>query len=87
MTTKDLTIAIIAAQVQNIAMTDDLRSTLKLDSLDAVELLIKFEKEFNIHIDDDLIYQVKTVRDVVELIEDKVANRKPTPRQLDLFNN
>ena len=39
------------------------------DSLDTVELIMEFEKEFGISIPDDQAEKIKTVKDVVEFIE------------------
>ena len=41
------------------------------DSLDTVELLMAFEDEFGISISDEEATQLKTVAEVVELIENK----------------
>jgi acyl carrier protein len=46
---------------------------LGLDSLDAVELLMAFEEEFNISIDDEQADAVKTVGDAVKFIEKAVS--------------
>ena len=39
------------------------------DSLDTVELIMEFEKEFNIQISDEDAEKIKTVGDVVKYIE------------------
>lgn len=39
------------------------------DSLDTVELIMEFEKEFNIAIPDDQAEQIATVGDAIEYIE------------------
>ena len=41
---------------------------LAIDSLDAVELIIEFEKAFNIHINDDEAFKCETIQDVINLI-------------------
>lgn len=40
------------------------------DSLDTVELIMEFEKEFNIAIPDDQAEQIGTVGDAIQYIED-----------------
>jgi len=40
------------------------------DSLDTVELIMEFEKEFNIAIPDDQAEKISTVRDAIAYIED-----------------
>lgn len=51
-------------------ITDDLelKDRLGLDSLDIIELVIEFEKEFSCNIPDDDYMYVKTVRDVVKVV-------------------
>ena len=39
------------------------------DSLDTVELIMEFEKEFDTSIPDDQAEKIKTVKDVVDYIE------------------
>lgn len=41
------------------------------DSLDNVELLMAFEEEFGIRIPDSQAMEMKTVKDIVDLIESK----------------
>ena len=42
---------------------------LNADSLDTVELIMDFEKEFNISIPDDETQNINTVQDVIDYIE------------------
>ena len=39
------------------------------DSLDAIELIMEFEKEFNMTIPDEVAEQLKTVGDAIDYIE------------------
>ncbi len=56
------------AEVTNEAsFTNDLGA----DSLDTVELIMEFEKEFNIPIPDDQAEKIATVGDAVSYIEEK----------------
>lgn len=41
------------------------------DSLDTVEMLMAFEEEFGISIPDEEAMKMKTVKDIVELIDSK----------------
>ena len=41
------------------------------DSLDMIEMLMAFEEEFGISIPDEQAMQMKTVKDIVELIDSK----------------
>ena len=49
---------------------------LDFDSLDKIEMLINFEKEFNIKIDDDLVEEIKTISDIIDVIN-SLLNGKP----------
>ncbi len=42
------------------------------DSLDVVELIMEFEKEFDIEISDDEAEKIATVQDAIKYIEGKV---------------
>ena len=50
----------------------NLLDELGLDSVDLVEVIIDIEDEFDIAIDDEGIQKVKTVNDLIALIEDKI---------------
>ena len=52
---------------------DDSLSSLGLDSLDLVELIMGIEEEFNIEIPDGEAEKVVTVGDVVEYIKENVG--------------
>ena len=45
-----------------------LTADLNADSLDTVELIMEFEKEFGISIPDDATQQINTVQDIVDYI-------------------
>ena len=47
-------------------LVDDLGA----DSLDSIELVLDMEREFDIEIPDDAIDEVKTVQDIVTLVQD-----------------
>ena len=50
---------------ENASFTNDLGA----DSLDTVELIMEFEKEFNISIPDDQAEKISTVGDAVSYVE------------------
>ncbi len=56
---------------KTIAPDMDIVKDIGLDSLDIVELLMNVEEEWGIVLEDDDIESVKTVGDVVKLIEAK----------------
>ena len=56
-------------------VTDDAEfiNALGADSLDTVELIMEFEKEFGISIPDDQSEKIQTVGDAIKFIEDAQA--------------
>ena len=54
---------------KDIKLDSNLVNDLELESLDVVDLVVAFEKEFNIKIDDKDIKQFQTVEDIVEYLE------------------
>jgi len=60
--------------VDEIEVTPDahLQNDLGADSLDEVELIMEFEREFNIGIPDDDAKQIKTVGDIFTYLENNV---------------
>lgn len=48
-----------------------LKEDLGADSIDAVEVIMSLEDEFNISISDDAAQNIKTVQDLVDYIESK----------------
>lgn len=53
---------------QEASFSDDLGA----DSLDVVELIMEFEKEFDIEISDDEAEKIATVQDAIKYIEGKL---------------
>jgi acyl carrier protein len=51
-------------------------SDLSADSLDMIELAMRFEEEFEIRIDDEESESCETVRDALDLLESKVLASK-----------
>jgi len=51
----------------------NITNNLGLDSFDRVELIVNMEEEFNIIIEDDEFEKLKTVQDMILLIENKIA--------------
>ena len=54
---------------KDIKLDSNLVNDLELESLDVVDLVFAFEKEFNIKIDDKDIKQFQTVEDIVKYLE------------------
>jgi len=63
---------IIAEQLDidldDITLETSLVEDLKADSLDIVELIMAFEDEFEIKIDDDVLENILTVQDIINAI-------------------
>lgn len=57
--------------VSNVKETDSLTS-LGLDSLDLVEIMLQIEDEFHIEFSSDEIVNLSTVQDVLDIIEKKL---------------
>ena len=51
---------------RNASFTNDLGA----DSLDTVELIMEFEKKFNIEIPDDAVEKISTVGEAIDYIEE-----------------
>jgi len=63
---------IIAEQLdidlEDITLETSIVDDLKADSLDVVELVMAFEDEFEIKIDDDVLEKIQTVADILDAI-------------------
>ncbi|MDO5308055.1 MAG: acyl carrier protein [Planctomycetia bacterium] len=75
---KDKVIDIIAQQLgrdkEGITGNQDIANDLGADSLDVAELMITFEEEFSIDIEEDNAQSITTVDDVVEQIYSLLNN-------------
>ena len=73
MSTFDKVKAIVVDQLQqdpeNVTPTSTFVDDLGADSLDIVELIMRFEDEFGIEIPDEKAEKIKTVNDVVKYID------------------
>jgi len=54
-----------------ITLTTNLQEDLNADSLDAVEIIMSIEDEFNIEIPDDIAEELKTVEDIINFLENE----------------
>ena len=54
---------------ENVLVTSDFTTDLVADSLDVVELVMAFEEEFEIEIDDEVAGEMATVQDALGYIE------------------
>ncbi len=54
---------------EKVTMEASLVEDLEADSLDAVEIIVRIEEEFDLQVDDEAAEGVKTVGDLVKCIE------------------
>ena len=69
---KEIIIDELGCDEEEVVLDADLTEDLGADSLDTVELIMEFEKEFNIGIPDDQAEKIGTVGDAVNYINDNV---------------
>ena len=55
-------------ELEEITLETSLVDDLKADSLDVIELIMAFEDEFEIKIDDDVLENIQTVQDILTAI-------------------
>jgi acyl carrier protein len=55
---------------EKVTMEASLVEDLEADSLDAVEIIVRIEEEFDLQVDDEAAENVKTVGDLVKHIEE-----------------
>lgn len=69
---RDLLAEQLEIDPETITMDTNILEDLEADSLDFVELVTSIEDEFDIVITDEAVGDFKTVRQVVEFLEDRV---------------
>lgn len=67
---KSIIVDKLGVDENEVTMEASFTNDLGADSLDTVELIMEFEKEFNIAIPDDQAEKIATVGDAVKYIED-----------------
>ena len=60
----------LGVDVSEVSLESNFTNDLGADSLDTVELIMEFEKEFNIAIPDDQAEKIATVEDAVKFINE-----------------
>ena len=66
---KEMIVEELNVPVEKITMTARLAEDLGADSIDAVELIMNIEDEFEIQVSDEQAQNIKTVGDLVRYIE------------------
>ena len=59
--------------IEKITLETSLTNELEADSLDAVEIIMALEEEYDIEIPDEVAEEFKTVGDIVKCVEDYTA--------------
>ena len=62
----------LAVNPEDVVETASFTNDLGADSLDTVELIMEFEKEFNVTIPDDQAEKISTVGDALKYIEENI---------------
>ena len=62
----------LAIDIDKVIPDADLFDDLNFDSLDTVEMIISIELEFDIEIDDDDIDDLRTVRQISDLVQNLI---------------
>ena len=63
----------LGVEEADVVATASFTNDLGADSLDTVELIMEFEKEFGISIPDEQAEKIQTVGDAVKYLEDQLA--------------
>lgn len=66
---KEIIIDSLSVEEEAVTLEASLKDDLDADSLDAVELIMAVEEEFDIEIPDETALTLKTVKDIVDYIE------------------
>lgn len=68
---KEIIVDALGCDDDDVVLEASLKDDLEADSLDAVELIMAIEEEFDIEIPDETAQNMKTVKDIVDYIENK----------------
>lgn len=69
---REIIVDALNCDIEKVTMGADLRDDLEADSLDAVELVIAVEEEYDIEVPDEVAMEIKTVKDIVTYIESQI---------------
>ena len=67
---KEIILDVISIDESKVTLDASLEQDLGADSLDAVEIIMLLEDEFGISLDDEATQNIKTVKDLVNFIEE-----------------
>lgn len=66
---KEIIVDSLSCDEDAVTLEANLKEDLEADSLDAVELIMAVEEEFDIEIPDEKATEIKTVQDIVDYIK------------------
>ncbi len=66
---KEIIVDSLSCDEEAVVLEANLKDDLEADSLDAVELIMAVEEEFDIEIPEETAQNMKTVKDIVDFIE------------------
>lgn len=70
---KDIIVDSLSCDADDVTLDASLTDDLDADSLDAVELIMAVEDEFDIEVPDEDAQNMKTVKDIVDYVESHKA--------------
>lgn len=62
----------LTCDIEDITPETHLADDLGADSLDAIELIMSIEDEFDVEIEDDDLQSVQTVQDIIDILENNL---------------
>lgn len=66
---KEIIVDSLSCDEEAVVLEANLKEDLEADSLDAVELIMAVEEEFDVEIPDEKAAEMKTVKDIVDFVE------------------
>lgn len=66
---KEIIVETVGCNADDIKLESSLEEDLSMDSLDAVQLNMNIEEQLGIAIPDELLNELKTVKDIVDYLE------------------
>jgi acyl carrier protein len=68
---KDMLVEKLGVSPEQVTLESEIIKDLGADSLDVVEMLLSLEENFNVTVTDEQTDNIKTVKDIVDLIDNK----------------
>lgn len=68
---KEMFVEKLGIPADKITLESEIVKDLGADSLDLVEMILSMEEEYGVSIPDDKVESIKTVKDVVDIIDNK----------------